>query len=75
MRKRSQFLVFLKDEHTLSLTVPDQPDYSFMPYKGNEFHAKGRSGLSVEFEHNATGEVTGLAATMPDGVFRGLKKG
>jgi CubicO group peptidase (beta-lactamase class C family) len=70
-----QFVVFLKDEHTLSLTIPGQPDYELTPYKGNEFLAKGRSGLSVEFEHNASGAVTGLAATMPDGMFRGLKNG
>jgi hypothetical protein len=70
-----QFVVFLKDEHTLSLSVPGQPDYELTPYKGNEFLAKGRSGMSVEFQHNASGTVTGIAATMPDGVFRALKKG
>jgi hypothetical protein len=70
-----QFVVFLKDEHTLSLSVPGQPDYELTPYKGNEFLAKGRSGMSVEFQHNASGTVTGIAATMLDGVFRALKKG
>ena len=70
-----QFVVFLKDERTLSLTVPGQPDYELTPYKGNEFLAKGRSGMSVKFQRNASGTVTGIAATMPDGVFRALKKG
>jgi len=31
--------------------------------------------MSVEFQRNASGTVTGIAATMPDGVFRALKKG
>lgn len=70
-----QFVVFLKDEHTLSLSVPGQPDYELTPYKGNEFLVKGRSGMSVEFQRNASGTVTGIAATMSDGVFRALKKG
>jgi hypothetical protein len=55
--------------------VPGQPDYELTPYKGNEFLAKGRSGMSVEFQRNAFGTVTAIAATMPDGVFRALKKG
>ncbi len=29
---------------------------------------KGRSGLSIEFQSNASDTVTGMAATMPDGV-------
>ena len=69
------FVVFLKDEHTLSLSVPGQPDYELTPYKGNEFLATGRSGVGVEFQHNASGTVTGIAATMPGGVFRALKTG
>jgi hypothetical protein len=69
------FEVFFKDEHTLSLSVPGQPDYELTPYKENEFLAKGRSGVSFEFQRDASGVVTGVAATMPDGVFRALKKG
>jgi CubicO group peptidase (beta-lactamase class C family) len=69
-----QFVVFLKDEQTLSLSVPGQPDYELRPYKENEFLANGRSGMSVEFQRDASGTVTGIAATMSEGVFRALKK-
>jgi hypothetical protein len=70
-----QFVVFLKDEHTLSLAVPGQPDYELTPYKGNEFLVRGRSSMSVEFQRNASGTVVGIAVTMSDGVFRALKTG
>jgi hypothetical protein len=68
-------VVFLKDEQTLSLSVLGQPDYELTPYKGNEFLVKGHSSMSVEFQRNASGAVTRIAVTMPDGVFRALKKG
>ena len=44
-------------------------------YAGTEFLAKGSSGLSVEFQRDASGAVTGVVATLPYGVFHASKKG
>jgi len=69
-----QIVVSLKGEHTLSAYIPGQPDYELEPYKGTEFIPRGRSGMSIEFQRDASGAVTGLAATLPSGVFHASKK-
>ncbi len=69
-----QIVVSLKGEHTLSASFPGQPDYELEPYKGTEFLPKGRSGVSIEFQRDASGAVTGVAATLPYGVFHASKK-
>jgi hypothetical protein len=69
-----ELVVSLKEEHTLGVSVPRQPDYELDPYQGTEFLAKGRSGVSIEFQRDPSGTVTGATATLPDGVFHASKK-
>jgi hypothetical protein len=69
-----QIIVSLKGEHTLSASFLGQPDYELEPYKGTEFLAKGHSGVSIEFQRDSASAVTGLAATLPYGVFHASKK-
>jgi hypothetical protein len=69
-----ELVVSLKEEHTLRVSVPRQPDYELESYRGTEFLAKGRSGVSIEFQRDASGTVTGATATLPDGVFHASKK-
>ncbi len=69
-----ELVVSLKEEHALTVSVPGQPDYELEPYQGTEFLAKGRSGISIEFQRDASGTVTGATATLPDGVFYVSKK-
>ena len=69
-----QFIVRLKGEQTLSISIPGQPDYELEPYQGLEFVPKGLSGTSIEFQRNASGIVTGALATLPYGVFNIEKK-
>ena len=52
----------LKGEKTLVATVPGQPEYELVPYKGTEFNLKGVAGLSVEFNLDDTGKP--VAATL-----------
>lgn len=66
--------VALKDEHTLSVTVPRQPTYELVPYKGTEFRFKGLSGYSLEFKHNADGIVDEAVFEQPFGVVSAKKK-
>jgi CubicO group peptidase (beta-lactamase class C family) len=70
-----ELVVSLKEEHTLSMFVAGQPDYELEPYQGTEFLVKGSSGISVEFQRDASGTVTGVAATLAEGVFHASKKG
>jgi hypothetical protein len=66
--------VALKGEKTLSLTVPGQPDYELVPYRGTEFNLKGLQGYSIEFKTNAAGAVTEAVFHQPNGTFTAKKK-
>lgn len=70
-----QVVVAFKGEHTLIVSFPGQPESELVPNKGTEFLVKGQSGVSVEFQRDASGRVTEAVATMPDGVFHASKKG
>jgi CubicO group peptidase (beta-lactamase class C family) len=69
-----QIVVSLKGEHALSASFPGQPDYELEPYKGTEFLPKGLSGVSIDFQRDASGAVTGVDATLSYGMFRASKK-
>lgn len=66
--------VSLKGENTLTLTVPGQPEYELVPYKGTEFNFKNLSGFSIKFKMDESGAVTEAILTQPNGVFAAKKK-
>jgi len=66
--------VSLRGENTLILTVPGQPEYELVPYKGTEFNLKNLSGFSIEFKMDASGLVTEAKITQPNGVFTAKRK-
>ena len=66
--------VALRDEKTLSLTAPGQPDYELVPYKGTEFNLKGLQGYSLVFKTDAAGIVTEAVFHQPNGTFTAKKK-
>jgi CubicO group peptidase (beta-lactamase class C family) len=66
--------VALKGEQTLSVSLPGEPDYELVPYKGTEFHAKGLSSLSIEFKYDASGKASEALITMPYGAFTAKRK-
>ena len=43
-------VVALKNEHTLSVTVPQQPVYELEPFKGTAFRFKGLTGYSIRVQ-------------------------
>ncbi len=65
--------VALKNDDTLQLTVPGQPDYVLTPYKGTEFHMQGLSGFSIEFKSDASSTVVEAILTQPNGSFTAKK--
>ena len=66
--------VSLKGEKTLVLTVPGQPEYELVPYKGTEFNLKNLAGFSIEFIMDESGAVKEAKVTQPNGVFTAKKK-
>lgn len=68
------FSVILKGESTLVMTIPGQPEYELIPYKGTEFQVKNFSGFSIQFQESPEGEVSQAVITMPNGVFTAKKK-
>ena len=66
--------VSLKGEKTLFLSVPGQPEYELIPYKGTEFNLKNLVGFSIEFVMDKSGVVTEAKITQPNGVFTARKK-
>ena len=67
-------IVALKNEHTLSVTVPQQPVYELVPYKGTAFRFKGLTGYSIEFKRDADGIVIEAEFEQPYGVVTAKKK-
>jgi CubicO group peptidase (beta-lactamase class C family) len=66
--------ITLRGENNLVLTVPGQPEYELVPYKGKEFNLKNLTGYSIEFVMNEAGKVTEAKITQPNGVFTAKKK-
>ena len=66
--------VFVKGENTLFISVPGQPEYELVPYRGTTFNFKMLAGYSIEFILDESGEVTEAKVTQPNGVFTATKK-
>ncbi len=64
----------LREGKGLNLTVPGQPEYELLLYRGTEFNLKGLQGYSAEFKQDAAGVVTELVFHQPDGTFTAKKK-
>ncbi|MDI6849626.1 MAG: serine hydrolase [Candidatus Saccharicenans sp.] len=60
--------VDLKGE-VLTMTVPGQPVYELVPVPGDEFTLKQISVVRIKFIVDQKGEVIGLEASQPGGVF------
>jgi CubicO group peptidase (beta-lactamase class C family) len=70
----TEIAIALKEEKTLTLTVPGQPVYELVPFKGAEFTLKGLQGYSVEFKMDASGAVTEAVFHQPTGTVSAKKK-
>jgi hypothetical protein len=65
--------VALQGADRLTLTVPGQPVYELVPYRGTIFNVKGLNGYTVRFIVEE-GEVTAASFVQPNGVFRAVRK-
>jgi len=66
--------VSLKDNKTLFISIPDQPEMELVPVSKGRFTIKNREGYSVEFAANDKGDVTELLFNSPDEKVKASKK-
>ncbi|HVE61955.1 MAG TPA: hypothetical protein VNA26_09055, partial [Chitinophagaceae bacterium] len=66
--------VYIKNEATLCVMVPGQPEYELLATDKDKFALKVLSGYSVEFALNDKNQVTDLTFIQPNGNFKAVKK-
>ena len=68
------YQVVLKDNKSLFINVPGQPEMELSVISGARFGIKYMEGYSVEFTSSDKGEVTGFTMTSPGGEMKAMKK-
>ncbi len=66
--------VYIKNETTLFVLVPGQPDYELVALGNHKFGLKIAPGYYVQFELNEKEETTALTFQQPEGNFKAKKK-
>ncbi|HUQ96207.1 MAG TPA: serine hydrolase [Chitinophagaceae bacterium] len=66
--------LYIKNEKTLYLFVPGQPEYELVPMEGDKFGIKVLPGYFVQFTVNDKGLVTDATFQQPNGNFKATKK-
>jgi hypothetical protein len=66
--------VSMKNDKTLYLFVPGQPEYELVPIENNKFSIKSLNGFTIQFNLNDKNEVTELLSIQPNGTFKGTRK-
>lgn len=67
-------IVSLNGDDTLVVSIPGQPEYELVPYRGREFTLKGLRGFSVEFRQDEAGVIYEAIVTQPNAMFTARKK-
>ncbi len=66
--------VYVKNENTLYVMVPGQPEYELLSTEKDKFALKVLSGYFVQFIVNDKNQVTDLTFIQPNGNFKAVKK-
>lgn len=66
--------IYTKNDKTLFMFVPGQPEYELVPIGSDKFSIKSLTGFTIQFNSNDRGEVTELLAIQPNGTFKAPKK-
>jgi len=53
-----KFMVTLRPDNVLTVTLPNQKVWELEPVRGNTFAVKGENGLTLDFKRDAAGKVT-----------------
>lgn len=68
-----QTITVARRGRALVASIPGQPTYELVPYRGTEFNLKGLKGFSIRFLEQ-DGKVTGANVIQPDGVYEAKRK-
>lgn len=66
--------VYIKNDKTLYLLVPGQPEYELVPTDKHKFGLKVLNGYSVHFGVTTNGKVSDVTFIQPNGNFKAVKK-
>jgi len=66
--------ITLKDNKTLFLSIPEQPDMELIPVSNDRFGIKFMDDYSISFNEDNNGVVTDFMLKSPDGVVKAMKK-
>jgi hypothetical protein len=66
--------IALKDDKTLSLNIPEQPDMELVVVSKDMFGIKYMEGFTLAFSEDNNGEVTDFVFKTPDGEVQATRK-
>jgi hypothetical protein len=66
--------IALKGEDTLQGTLPGQPSFELVPYRGTTFLLKGMTGASLNFQVGETGPAEAIEFTQPGLILTAKRK-
>ncbi|HWB26748.1 MAG TPA: serine hydrolase [Chitinophagaceae bacterium] len=66
--------LYIKDDKTLYLFVPGQPEYALVPVDTNKFSIKTLTGYTLQFNADDKGNITEVLFIQPNGTFKATKK-
>jgi aminopeptidase N len=66
--------IALKDNKTLIVTIPEQPDMELVPVSKDKFGIKFMDDYSISFNENDKGEITDFILKSPGGEEKALRK-
>ncbi len=66
--------IVLKDNKTLFLSIPEQPDMELMPVSKGNFGIKFMDDYSISFAENDKGEITEMTFKSPEGEEKAIRK-
>jgi hypothetical protein len=66
--------VYIKDDKTLIVFIPGQPDYELVPSNKDEFDLKTLKGYRVKFEVSGQNKAVSLTFVQPNGNFKATRK-
>ena len=66
--------VSIKNNKTLTLFVPGQPEYELVPIDKNKFSLKSMTGFTIQFNVNDQNEITEMLSIQPNGTFKAKRK-
>jgi len=69
-----QAKVYIKDDKTLYILVPGQPDYELIPLGNDKFAIKVLSGFFLQFGPAGAAKITDATFIQPNGSFKATKK-